>query len=98
MKPKMVLDETRNEEIAVVVAVLHPQLEGDIALVARRAQQVRLELDIQELVLGPLVDEERRPAPATVFDKRRCIVITPSRTVVSEIRGKRLFAPGATHR
>src|SRR2546425_9611118 len=56
MKPKMALDEARDEEVAVVVAVLHPELERDLALAARRSQQIGLELDFQELVFGSLVD------------------------------------------
>ena len=38
MKSQMVLDEARDEEVAVVVAFLHPQLERDAVLDARRSQ------------------------------------------------------------
>jgi len=93
MKAKMVLDEARNEEVAVAVFVLHPQLERDIALDARRAQQIRLELATREWVAGPLVDEERRPAPATVFDQRRRIVFPPSRTLVDLDRNATPWGP-----
>jgi len=51
VKPDMILDETRNEEIAVIVAGLHPQIERDTTVDARRSQQIRLELDFQELIL-----------------------------------------------
>jgi hypothetical protein len=63
----MVFDETGDEEVAVVVTFLHPQLERDIALGARLFQQIRLELVIQERVLGPLIDQQRRSAPAKIF-------------------------------
>jgi len=42
MKPQMVLDEAGDEEIAVVVPFLHPQLERDIAFGARLFQEIRL--------------------------------------------------------
>src|ERR1700688_5048760 len=84
MKPKMVIDKTGDEEVAVVVAFLHPHLEWDIALDARLFQQIRLELVIQEWVFGPLVDQERWPTPALVFEERRRVIAAPSCAVASE--------------
>src|SRR3989442_5403239 len=98
MKPKMVLDKTGDEEIAVVVAFLHPQFKRDIAPNTNLFKQIGLELTRQELVLCPLVDKERRPAPPAVFDQRRRIVFAPSCTIACEIASESFFAPWTTHR
>jgi hypothetical protein len=83
MKSKVVLDKTGDEEVAVVVAFLDPQLERDIASDARLFQQIGFELVIQEWVLASLVDQERWSTPALVFEERRRVMATPSCTVAS---------------
>src|ERR1700681_1256992 len=98
MKPEVVFDKTGDEEVAMVVAFLHPQLERDIALNAGLFEQIRLKLVIQERVVGPLVDQERWSTPAPVFEERRRVIVAPSCTVASQIARKGFCAPRTTHR
>ena len=60
MKPQVIGDEGGDEEIAVVVALLHAQIQRHAGTLAGVAQQLRLQLELQELVLGALVDQDRR--------------------------------------
>src|SRR3989339_2051165 len=59
MKRQMLADEGRNEVIAVVVAVLHPQLERNVARGAGRLQILREQLFGEKLVAGAMVDQRR---------------------------------------
>src|SRR6266404_4697026 len=98
MEPEVIFDESGDEEIAVVVAVLHPQIERDIMPIARLLAPVGLELSIQERVLRPLVDQERRAIPPALFKERCRIVLVPCRTIRAEVARQRFFAPWASHR
>src|SRR5947207_303576 len=60
---EMVFDECLDEEIAVVVAFVAPQLERLSRLAARFLEQLRLELLFEERVREPLVDQDRHVEP-----------------------------------
>ena len=78
MKPQMILDERRDEEIAVVVAVAQPQVQRHACVFARLPQQLGLELAFEERIARALVDEQRRSAPAAIGDQRRRVVVAPA--------------------
>src|SRR5689334_14641470 len=98
MEAKVVLDEARDEEIAVIVTFPHPEFERHVPPTAGLFQELRLELSFQERIPGPLIDQERRSAPAPILDQRRRIIRAPRAMVASEIAAQRLLAPWATHR
>src|SRR5690349_16693482 len=60
MEAKVVLDEARDEEIAVIVTFPHPEFERHVPPTAGLFQELRLELSFQERIPGPLIDQERR--------------------------------------
>lgn len=87
MKPQMVLDETGNKEIAVIVILLHAQIERHTRAFARVAQQLRLELGFEKLILRALVNQERWALPAPRFDQGGGVILSPCVAVRSEISG-----------
>ena len=50
MKAQVLVDERRDEVIAVVVAVAHPQVERDARTLAGFSQKLRLELALEEWI------------------------------------------------
>src|SRR5690349_17402258 len=68
MEAKVVLSEARDEEIAVIVTFPHREFERHVPPTADLFQQLRLELSFQERIPGPLIDQERRSAPAPIPD------------------------------
>src|SRR3546814_19913440 len=56
----MVFHEGRYEIIAVVIAGLHPQGQRDAGSGAGVGEQLRLELALEEIIGGALVDKEIR--------------------------------------
>jgi hypothetical protein len=89
----MIGHEGRDEIIAMVVAALGAQGEGDAGLLASRLQQLRLELLGQELIGITIVDQEF-PEFRTVFDQGDGIVLAPGIPVVAEIAAQRLDSLG----
>src|SRR6476620_10170775 len=98
MKAQMVLDESRNEEVAMVVAVAQAQIERDAGTPTRFTQEFRLELRLEKWIHSTLIDQDKRSGPATLLDKRRRIVFAPPRRIVAEISGQRLLSPRRAHR
>src|SRR5439155_25769895 len=98
VKSKVVFNERRDEEIAVVIAVPQSQIEGDSEISTRLPQQLRLELGLQERIAGSLIDKYWRTFPAPIFNQRRRIIFAPARAVVAQITGQRLLAPWTTDR
>ena len=76
MPAQMIGHEGRDEIIAVVVAALAPQGEGDVGLLAGSLQQFRLELLGQELIGVAIVDQEV-PEFRTVLDQGDRVVLAP---------------------
>ena len=68
VESKVILDERRDEEIAVVVAVPEAQIERHTRPPACILQQLRLQLALDEGILRTLIDEYRRPGPAARFE------------------------------
>src|SRR5579864_2967270 len=97
VESQVILDVRRDEKIAVVVAIAQAQVEADARSLARILQQFRLELAFAEGIARSLVDQDRRPCPAAIFDQCRRVVVPPAATVVSKVACQRLFAPRATH-
>ena len=60
----------------MVVAFLHPDLGGHIHIAARLVQQMRLELTIEEVVCGSLVDQQLGQAGA-LLDQCAGVVLAP---------------------
>ena len=56
MESKVIFDEARDEEVAVVVALLQAKLDPHPGPPAGLLQQLGLELRLQERVVRPLVD------------------------------------------
>src|SRR5438067_4887785 len=98
MKPKMIFDKRRDEEVAVVVTVSQTKVERNAAALARFAQQLGFELAFDELIVGSLIDKYRRTAPAAVFDQCGGVVLAPSRRIGAQVSGQRFLSPRAAHR
>src|SRR5882672_2656179 len=98
VESKMILDERRDEEIAVVVAVLPAQDKRHAGAGARFLQQLRLELVLEKRVLRPLIDQWGRTCPSARLDQRRGVVFAPAILVLTEVSAQRLLAPRAAHR
>jgi hypothetical protein len=89
---ELVGHEGRDEVVAVVVTLLHPQGQGDAGSAAGVGQQLRAELLGQEIVRLALVDQQVGQARA-VLDQRDRVVTAPCLRVGAEIAGKRLVPP-----
>ena len=89
----MVLHEGRHEEIAVVVAILQPELAGLAARGHRLGERLGLQ-QVEELVVGALVDQDRAVEAAFAHQERR-IVLLPGGLVLAEIGLELLAAPVA---
>src|SRR5688500_14708899 len=88
----MVLDEGRDEIIAVVVAELHAEGEVDAGGAASVGEQLRAKLALEEIIGAALVDEDLR-YPRAVLDQGDRVVGAPGRAIGAEIEGERLLAP-----
>src|SRR6185437_4848913 len=98
MKSQVVLDECRNEEIAVVVAALQAQVQRDARSRARILEQIGPELALEKWVARSLINQDCRSCPAAIFDQRGCVVVPPAVALVAKVACQRLLAPGAPHR
>src|SRR4051812_41409434 len=92
MPAQMVLHEGRDEIIAVVVPLLHSQIERDAGVAARGFEQRGLQLGFEEAVGSALIDEDLCDA-RTILDQRDRIRLAPGGTVGAEIAAERLLAP-----
>src|SRR6185437_6712439 len=98
MKSQVVLDECRNEEIAVVVAALQAQVQRNARSHARILEQIGPELTLEKRIARSLIDQDCRSGPAAIFDQCGSVVVPPAVALVAKVAGQRLLAPGATHR
>ena len=55
---EVVFNEGRNEEVTVIVALMHPQFERLSAGFASGALKLRLQLALQEFVCGTLIHQQ----------------------------------------
>jgi hypothetical protein len=94
----MVLNESRNEEVAMVVTVAQAQIERDAGAPTRFAQEFGLELRFQKWIGRSLIDQDGRSSPAALFDERRRIVIAPPGPILAEISGQRFLSPRTADR
>src|SRR5581483_1168402 len=93
---QVILDERRDEVVAVIVTALHAQQQFLSGVAARGFEQLGLELLREEFVGVPLVDEYRAGEPPA-RDQLAGIIILPALAVRTEIARKRLLAPGHAH-
>src|SRR5689334_16675410 len=98
MKSKMVVDERRDEEIAVVVAIAQAKVQRNAAALTRCAQQFRLELAFDELIVRSLIDDDRGTGPTALFDQCGRIVVPPWPLTGAEVSGQRFLTPRTAHR
>src|SRR5439155_26543070 len=98
MESKVILDEARDEKVAVVVTCLQTKIQGDATSPAGFFQQLGLELALQKLVVRALIDQKRRPFPSAALDEGGRVVFPPESAIGSEISRQRFFSPGAAHR
>src|SRR5690606_5828366 len=89
--------EGRDEEVRVIVPFLHPDGRRDIGLAAGLVQQMRLQLRVEEIVGGALVDQQLGQ-PRALLDQRAGVVLPPGAHVFPEIAAERLLAPWAVDR
>lgn len=94
MVPKVVVDEAGDEEIAVVVAALAPQLQRMTNGSRGLLQVIRSQLTLQEGVVEPLVDQQRQPL------RRRSNQVAgipgaPAGAIRTEVAAEGLLTPGA---
>ena len=84
MPAQMIAHESRDEIIAVVVAGLSAQGEGDAGLLAGGLQQLRAKLLGEELIGIAIVDQQI-PEFRAILDQRDRVMRAPCTPVVAEI-------------
>src|SRR5262245_30500878 len=89
---QMVSQECGDEVVAVIVAGLPAQGEGDPGFLARALQQLRAEL-LREKLVGVAVVDQQIGQSGAVLDQRDRIVLAPCLPVIAEIAAERLDAP-----
>src|SRR5688572_2815389 len=96
---QVVLDEGRNEVVAVVVTRLPPQRQRVAGILAGLLETIRHQLLLEELVGEPLVHEQWRPARhrGQRADQFAGVMGFPGLAVRAEVSRERLLAPGAMH-
>src|SRR3954470_9983509 len=92
MPAQMLLHEGGYEEVAVVVALLHPQSQRYAGFFASAGKQPGPQLAFQERVGRALVDEDFAQGGA-VLDQGDGVVGAPGGAVGAEIAAERLLAP-----
>ena len=85
MMPQMVFDEGGDEVVAMVVALLHPQMQWYASLAAGHAQQFRLDLTFEKLILTTLVNKNGAALPAATGDQFSGVIKTPASAVRPKI-------------
>src|SRR3989441_2976490 len=98
MESKVIFDEARDEEVAVVVTRLQAKIQGHACPPAGFLQQLGLELALQKLVVRALIDQERGSLPSAALDEGGRVVFPPEGAIGSEISSQRFLSPGAAHR
>ena len=97
MMAQMVVDKAGDEVVAVVVTRLQAQGQRMAGGAGRRLQGLRPELDLKEVVAVALVDQDRQPL-LCLGQQRAGIPLAPARTVLAQVTGESLLAPGALQR
>lgn len=97
MMAQVVFDETGDEVIAVVVAVLHAQVERVSGSQCGDLQDLRFELGGQKLVAVALIDEDGQLFGGR-GDELAGVPFSPLRAVFAKVTRESLFAPGHDHR
>lgn len=97
MKPQMLVDKTRDKEVAVVVALSKVQLQRVIADAGRGLKRLWLKLFSQEIIRIALIDQGWYEL-CCIPHQQAGVVFGPTRGVLAQVGGEGLFAPGAIYR
>src|SRR5262245_12893932 len=89
----MIAHERRDEIVAVVVAILLTQGEGNVRFLTSALQQFRSKLLGEELVGGAIVDQKFGESGA-VLDQGDGVMLSPGLRVAAEVAAQRLGSPG----
>mmetsp|Transcript_3873 Transcript_3873/g.9084 ORF Transcript_3873/g.9084 Transcript_3873/m.9084 type:complete len:301 (-) Transcript_3873:294-1196(-) len=99
---EVVLDECGDEEVAVVITLLHPQSQGDALLLASLQEGLGPELMLVFLLLvltleavrSALIDQETDGWALVLLEELDSVVLGPLLLVLPEVKGEGLLAPG----
>ncbi len=94
MKGEVFADEGGDEMVAVIIVLLHTQLDADATQLAGGLQVLRKQLPGQKFITGALIDQMRRQI-RTCFDKSRRIVVCPAAAILTQIRRETRLPPAA---
>src|SRR5690606_18275156 len=97
MMAQVVVNETGDEVIAVVIAGLQTQRQRVTDSIGRSLQCLRLELNLEKVITITLIDQQRQSLRG-LGQQRAGIPLAPARTVVAQVIGERLLAPGTVER
>src|SRR4051794_5547309 len=92
--PQVILDEAGDEVVAVIVAFTPPQDQRLARLGARGLEPLRLELAVEELVAGTLIDEQRAAEALARAQQRDRVPGGPTGPIGPEVARERLLSPG----
>src|SRR5690554_5033803 len=93
MVVQVILNETRNEIITVVVAWLHAQGQWVVSLSGRFDDTLRFELGVEEIVGLPLIDQNWQTLCRTT-DQLASVPFTPHCLIVPQVSCERFDTPG----
>ncbi len=74
MVPQVVLDEGGDEEVGMVIAILHAQLHRLTARLRGCDERLRLQLLLKKAVRRALVDEDVAPRPGVALQQLARVV------------------------
>src|SRR5688572_28791735 len=100
MMAQVILDERRDEVIAVVVTGLAPERQWIAAVLASLFQAIRHQLRLEERIGETLIDEERRPSVhvGQRAEEFAGVVRAPAFAVRPQVAAECFLSPGAMHR
>src|SRR5918994_2183925 len=97
---QVILDERRDEVIAVVVTGLAPERQRIAGVLASLFQAIRHQLQLEERIGEALIDEERWPSVyvGQRADEFAGVVRAPAFAVRPQVAAECFLPPGAMHR
>src|SRR3990167_2506688 len=97
MVTQVVIDKAGDKVVAMVVARLQTQGQRMPRRLGGALQCLGLELSLEKVVAVALVDQDRQLL-RRLRQQDAGIPLTPARTLLAQVAGKGLLAPGAVHR
>mmetsp|Transcript_54449 Transcript_54449/g.122463 ORF Transcript_54449/g.122463 Transcript_54449/m.122463 type:complete len:264 (+) Transcript_54449:166-957(+) len=95
---QVILDKCGDEEVRVIEALLHAERQRNALLVARGLQRFGLQLLLQEIVSGALVNEQPDRRSVVLLHELNGVVLLPALLVVPEVQREGLLAPRGVRR